>query len=115
MKILVLEDEPDLLDLYEQSLSLAGHEVLRARHGLEGIALLDQRPELILVDLMMPVMDGYQFIRHLRRSPQKDTPAIVLSAVATGAWSKHVGANGYIPKPFDYDALIATIDRFRAA
>lgn len=116
MRVLVLEDEPDLRALYRVNLSEAGHEVLTAANGAEGLGMLArQRPDVILVDLMMPVMDGYEFLQHLRRMPgHSRTPALVVSAVATGGYSTKLGADGFVAKPFDADELVSAVERYAA-
>ena len=116
MRVLVVDDEPDLRELYAVNLKEAGHEVLTAANGAEGLGLLKgTNPDVILVDLMMPVMDGYEFLHHLRKMPEhRGTPAIVVSAVATGAFSRKLGASGFVAKPFDADELVSVVERCAA-
>jgi CheY-like chemotaxis protein len=113
MRSLVVEDEPDLRALYSENLREAGHEVVTAANGAEGLgAVQRERPDVILVDLMMPVMDGYEFLQHLRRMPEhRDIPAVVVSAVATGGYSRRLGASGFVAKPFDVDELVSLVER----
>ena len=116
MRVLVVDDEPDLRQLYSLNLQEAGHEVLTAANGAEGLGLLKrEHPDVILVDLMMPVMDGYEFLQHLRNMPEHQrTPAIVVSAVATGGFSRKLGASGFVAKPFDADELVSVVERCAA-
>ena len=113
MRVLVVDDEPDLRELYAVNLEDAGHEVITASNGAEGLGLLKrEHPDVILLDLMMPVMDGYEFLHHLRKMPEhRGTPAIVVSAAATGGFSRKVGATGFVPKPFDADELVTVVER----
>lgn len=113
MRVLVVDDEADLRELYAVNLREAGHEVLTAANGAEGLGLLQrERPDVILVDLMMPVMDGYEFLQHLRRMPEHQrVPAIVVSAIATGGFSRKLGATGFVAKPFDADELVSVVER----
>jgi len=113
MRVLVVDDEPDLRALYALNLQEAGHEVLTASNGAEGLGLLTrEHPDVILVDLMMPVMDGYEFLQELRKMPEHQrTPTIVVSAVATGGYSRKLGATGFVAKPFDLDELVSVVER----
>lgn len=116
MRVLVVDDEPDLRELYSVNLQEAGHEVLTASNGAEGLGVVErENPDVVLVDLMMPVMDGYEFLHNLRRMPgHQGTPAIVISAVATGGFSTKLGASGFVAKPFDADALVSAVERCAA-
>ena len=115
MRILVVDDERDLRDLYSENLRDAGHEVLTAGNGAEGLGKLGWRPDVILLDLMMPIMDGYEFLDQLRRTPGHErTPAVVVSAISTGSWSTHRGATAFVGKPFDSDALLQLIEQHAA-
>ncbi len=114
MRVLVVDDEPDLRELYCVNLEEAGHEVLTASNGAEGLGVVEREsPDIVLVDLMMPLMDGYEFLQHLRRMPGlQRTPAIVVSAIATGGFSRKVGASGFVAKPFDADELVSVVERY---
>lgn len=116
MRILVVEDEPDLRALYQASLREGGHQVLTAANGAEGLGVVArERPDLVLLDLMMPVMDGYEFLQQLRRMPGRErTPAVVVSAVATGGYSRRLGADAFVSKPFDADELLSVVERYAA-
>jgi len=81
IKILVVEDETFLLDLYETKLEQSGYEVIKASNGEEGFSLaMLERPELILLDILMPKVDGYELLKKLKAdSKTKDIPAIIFS------------------------------------
>jgi len=108
-RVLVIDDEPDVRWLIRMSLERAGHEVLVAEDGLRGIALAQkQRPEIIVLDLMMPVMDGYAVLAELAKDPRTaEVPVVVLSARAIPDEAERAtsaGARRFLEKPFDPDA-----------
>jgi CheY-like chemotaxis protein len=84
-RVLVIDDEPDVRWLIRMSLERAGHEVIDAEDGLRGVALAQrQRPQIIVLDLMMPVMDGYAVLEALAKDDRTaSVPVVVLSARAT--------------------------------
>ena len=109
-RVLVIDDEPDVRWLIRMSLERAGHEVLDAEDGLRGIALaMKQRPEIIVLDLMMPVMDGYGVLAELAKDPRTAAiPVVVLSAKAIpdeAGRAAAAGAQRFLEKPFDPDEL----------
>ncbi len=115
--VLVVDDDPDILLTVEQILQSEGYTVLSARNGQEALNRLDvERPGVIILDLMMPVMDGFEFRRRLLEHPASATPVIVVSAdrdLARKAEALRV--HGYLGKPFDLDDLLAQVSRFVAA
>lgn len=109
--VLVVDDDPDILDAICDILDAEGYRIARARHGVEALAQVTaERPALILLDLMMPVMDGVAFAHALReRAPAWDVPILVISADGNPQRAASVGARGYLAKPFDIDALLAHV------
>jgi two-component system, chemotaxis family, chemotaxis protein CheY len=110
--ILVVDDDPDILDALSEILEAEGYEVDRARHGQEALARIDQRrPDLILLDLMMPVMDGWEFAHALRRREDVgQLPIVILSADRqAGAKARVVGARGFLAKPFELNELLRVV------
>ena len=110
--ILVVDDDPDILDALSEILEAEGYEVDRARHGQEALARVDRRrPDLILLDLMMPVMDGWEFAHALRRREDgAQIPVVVLSADRqAGAKARVVGARGFLAKPFELNELLRVV------
>lgn len=107
-KILVVEDIPDTRQMMVDLLDNLGHAVLEARDGVEGVRLaLTDRPDLILLDLMMPTASGDSALSFIRGTPDlSDIPIIVVSAhpdveqIAT-----QLGANSWLAKPIRYDEL----------
>jgi CheY-like chemotaxis protein len=120
-RVLVIDDEPDVCWLIRVSLERAGHEVLVAEDGLRGVALaMKQHPEVIVLDLMMPVMDGYGVLAELAKDPRTaDVPVMVLSARAIPEEAERAtraGAQRFLEKPFDPDDLAAELaDLLRAS
>ena len=119
-KILIAEDERDIRELITFTLRYAGHEVSQAANGEEALTLAKQViPELILMDVRMPKMTGYEACRHIKADDiLKNIPVVFLSAkgqeteIQTGL---EVGASDYILKPFAPDQLIKRVSEILAA
>lgn len=113
-KILVIEDEKGLLDLLRLRLEREGYQVLSARDGVEGLQVLwEQQPDLILLDIMMPRMNGWETCRRIRECC--DLPIIMVTALGTEqdkVRGLELGADDYLTKPFSMAELVA---RVRAA
>jgi two-component system KDP operon response regulator KdpE len=109
--ILVVDDEPPIVRLVRAKLQADGYAVVTAARGEEALALLeDQRPDLVVLDLMMPGMDGFETLRHIRE--QSQLPVIMLTARAGDAdklRGLQSGADDYVTKPFNPDELSARI------
>ena len=113
-KILIIDDEPDLVDLVTNRLVSNNFEVFSASNGEEGLARLnDINPDLLILDVCMPKMDGYTFIRELRQLEEGgDTPVIMLTAKdRMEDLFKIEGISDYVLKPFDSEVLIKTINK----
>ncbi|MFP2900200.1 response regulator [Corallococcus sp. 4LFB] len=112
-RILVVDDDLDLLQAYKEVLELDGHEVTLARNGFEALRLLKQglRPALILLDLLMPGMNAWSFrLRQLEDPALASIPVIVLYAQDVGARAMNaLGVDGLLEKPVDLDVLLATV------
>ncbi|MBN1579781.1 MAG: response regulator transcription factor [Anaerolineae bacterium] len=110
-KILVVEDDATLLDTLEYTLSRQEHEVFTATNGIEGLALARQEhPDLIILDLMLPGMDGLEVCRILRQ--EMIVPVIMLTARAEEVdkvVGLEVGADDYVTKPFGMRELLARV------
>lgn len=116
-KILYIEDHPAQRDIMAQMLELSGYEVAVASDGIEGVEQAHSwNPDLILMDLRMPRMDGFDAIRELRMGP--DTADIPIIAISAWASAKHkerameAGADEHFTKPVDLPRLLETISRF---
>ncbi|MGH2500106.1 MAG: response regulator [Candidatus Limnocylindria bacterium] len=111
LRVLAVDDDPALRRFYAALLNEEGHEVALAANGAEALAHLDWLPDLILLDLMMPVMDGYEFLRRLRQTPRgRDVPVLVLSAAIAPGRRTVPGAQAYLRKPFDFGTLVRTLE-----
>jgi CheY-like chemotaxis protein len=107
--ILVVDDDPDILYALSEALSEEGFSVQVAQNGQEALDLIGEAPPaLILLDLMMPVMDGREFGSRIRSSPDlANIPIIVLSAGRDAlSTAEDLDAAGYLGKPFDLSALL---------
>jgi DNA-binding response OmpR family regulator/DNA-binding CsgD family transcriptional regulator len=112
--ILCIEDEEDLRTDLADELESAGYRVLEASNGVEAVKLLErQRPDLVLCDITMPGLGGYDVLRTMReKGTLADVPFIFLTALADRAdvlVGKQAGADDYLVKPVDYDLLLASV------
>ncbi len=111
--ILVVEDDEAILRSIEQILADEGYAVVAASHGKEALELIERiPPRLILLDMKMPVMDGWEFAAayHQRHGPH--APILVLTAARdSAARAAEIAAAGYIAKPFDLDILLDLVRR----
>lgn len=112
--ILVVEDESDVVDLVRYHLKRAGFEVLVAGNGLEGLALARQnRPDLVVLDLMLPEMDGLTVCKTLKKDPETENiPVLVLTAKGEPEErirGLELGADDYVPKPFSPRELVLRV------
>jgi len=111
-RILLIDDDPGLLDVLSLSLEDAGHAVLRAADGLEGMNRLQgERPELVISDVNLPRLDGFALCRRLREA--RDTLPIILLTSRDGeideALGLELGADDYVTKPFSTRVLLARV------
>ena len=113
-RIVVIEDEPDILEVIRHNLTREGFRVSFAADGEEGYQMVvDQRPDLVLLDLMLPGMDGLEVCRRLKEDPATRSVPVVM-VTAKGEESDNVlglglGADDYVPKPFSPRELLARV------
>ncbi|HEX8821446.1 MAG TPA: response regulator [Archangium sp.] len=108
-KLLIVDDEVAILEALTDILSVEGYEVATAANGAEGLKRAGEaRPDLILLDLMMPVMDGQEMLRRLKESPDlRSIPVVVMSA---GRVTKsELQGSRFLAKPFELDDLLNTV------
>jgi CheY-like chemotaxis protein len=114
-RILIIDDEADVVDLVEYLLQRAGHEVLQARDGKEGLERVrNEKPDLIVLDIMMPEMDGYTMNQHLlANAAVSHIPVIVLTARGGLQDQSALAPNiqFHLEKPFDPQDLKDCIDK----
>ncbi len=109
-----MEDDADLREMMAQLLALEGFRAETVSNGREALEYLQRGdfPEVILLDLMMPVMDGWEFLRRQQQSPEfAAVPVVVLSAVDS-ARSSDLEDAAFLKKPLDFDRLLAMVRRY---
>ena len=110
--VLVVDDDPDILEALSEILEAEGFKIKKARNGLEALdRLAPEPPDLILLDLMMPVMDGWEFAKRMKQDSKPGSiPIIVLSADRNvNSKAKEIGAVGYLAKPFELNELLTMV------
>ena len=114
--ILVVDDDPIILDTVADALSLEGFAVLTATNGAEALEALarDARPpQLVLLDMRMPVLDGWGFMQAVRARGMRLSVVVMTAAEDARRWAREIGATGVLAKPFELDQLMAAVHRFR--
>jgi CheY-like chemotaxis protein len=117
-RVLVIDDDDDVADVLRQALTEEGYAVATVPHGAAALEILRlHEPEVILLDLRMPLMDGWSFAERYRTATGRaPAPLILISGVADiEIEARRVGADSYFRKPFDIDELIRAIEHARAA
>ena len=114
-KVLVVDDEEYIQHILNFSFGAEGYEVVTASDGEEGVSKAkDEKPDVIVMDIMMPKMDGYEACKQIKTDPQtKDIPVILLTAKGRDADRKlgsEVGADDYVVKPFSPGRLIERVE-----
>lgn len=112
--VLIVEDDPDLLSLVAMILRDAGYDVAAAEDGLQALARIEERmPGVILLDMRMPVMNGWEFAREYRARFARAAPIVVVTAAEDArARAQEIGADAWLEKPFDLDDVVRTVARF---
>jgi len=112
--ILVVDDEQDIVDLISYNLSKEGYEVATASNGTDAVELAQRlRPDLVILDIMMPGLDGFEVCRTLRQDPSMQSTAIVFLTAKAGEIDQilglELGADDYIQKPISPRVLLARV------
>lgn len=117
--IIYIEDNPFNMQLVQRAVSARGYQFLYATNGEEGLALIEsQRPQLILLDINLPDIDGYEIARRLRSHPNSELAKTPILAITANALSGDVkkalaaGCNDHMPKPISIRDLWDRLDRF---
>ena len=118
-RVLVVDDYPDARDMYRSYLELRGFDVVEAVNGIEALQrALDSAPDVIVMDLSLPVMDGLAMIRELRKRPAgAGVPILFLTTESDAeikAQAKAAGATGWLTKPFDPEQLVRVVKKVLA-
>ena len=110
-KVLVVDDEPALLDVVSQVLADEGYAVATARDGEHALRLAErERPDLVLMDVMMPRLDGRDTLRRLREHPDLRNVPVILTSAGIPSAQIESGVT-FLRKPFDLDRLLALVAR----
>src|SRR6476659_3748407 len=112
--VLIVDDDYDLVEGLRMVLERQGFRVLRATNGHEGkAAIYNQKPDLVILDMMMPRMGGYPVLEHFRGKP--DTPPIIMITANEGsrhkAYAEYLGVGDYIRKPFAMERLLEAVNK----
>lgn len=113
--ILIIDDDPDALSILETFLEARGHATRSAGSGEEGLLILEEAdPELVILDVMMPGMDGWEVARRIRRNPRHADVSILMLTARDSRQDRQageeVGVDRYLVKPVGLDALSGEID-----
>ena len=116
-RILTVEDNESIRKALKKGLELEGFEVCAVDDGLKALTSLKQPPlpDVILLDLLLPVMTGFEFLKEIKKDPTKPVakiPILVVSAVANKSLEIKSQVQGIFEKPFDFDELVEAIRRF---
>lgn len=115
-RVLVVDDETDIVSTVKYRLEFCEFEVITAANGKEGLEkAANEKPDIILLDISMPVMNGHEMLERLKNSPDvKDIPVIVVSAFSDAkdvAQAAKLGIADYVTKPFDFPDLMEKISK----
>jgi len=114
-EILVIDDDPDLREFLRLMLTSMGFEVTSAANGQQALDAIERHdPDLILLDMKMPVMDGWEFCRALESRNVRPPIVVLTAAPDPAARAAEAHADGWLGKPFEYEDLQATVRRFAA-
>ncbi len=113
-QVLVVDDEQAVREVVALALDYEGYAVVTAPHGKVALAVLRQtRPDVVLLDMRMPVMDGWEFARAYRATPGPHAPIVVMTAAEdAAAWARQIDADDVLAKPFDMDDLYRLVEEY---
>ena len=112
LHVLVVDDEPDIRATVAAMLEIEGYDVSEAANGADALHRVAERmPDVILLDMRMPILDGWGFAAELRRRGHR-TPIVVMTAARDAArWATEIAAAAFVAKPFGFDDLIRAVER----
>ncbi len=114
-RILLVDDDPEIVDSLRYALSAKGYEILVARDGNQGLAIAEREdPDLVILDMMMPKRSGFLVLEKLRRTRPVPMRIIMITANEGSrhkAYAEMLGVDDYIRKPFAMDRLVDSVDR----
>ena len=114
-RVLIADDEPALLKVLKLNLEMEGHETLLASDGETALRRIEQdQPDVVLLDVMMPVLDGWEVLKRLSTLELKKRPKVIVMTAKSGQHDREtgedLGADLYITKPFEMEDLIASVN-----
>lgn len=110
--ILVVDDDVSILSALAELLDMEGYPVATAANGAEALGSVEQmEPALVLLDMRMPVLDGWSFVQALEQRGVKPPILVMTAAQDARRWADEVGAQGYLAKPFDLTDVLDAIER----
>jgi CheY-like chemotaxis protein len=115
VRVLVVDDEPGIRETVTAMLEIEGYDVAEAKNGADALAQVEARqPDVILLDMRMPVVDGWAFAAELR-ARDLAIPIVVMTAARDAArWAGEIAATAFVAKPFGFDDLLQAVERARA-
>lgn len=116
-RILVVDDDTSIRSFVEMALDGEGYAVSTANNGAQALVVTGEvQPDLILLDMRMPIMDGWTFARRYRDQAGPHAPIVVITAATdAGERAAEIQADGYLGKPFDLDELLGLVSRYTAS
>ena len=114
--ILVVDDDLSILETVGAILAMEGYSVETATNGREALDKLGRaRPSLVLLDMRMPVLDGWGFAREMKARGETVPIVVMTAAQDARRWANEIGAAAYVPKPFEVPDLLDTVERLRGS
>ena len=115
-KILVVDDDPNILKTLQERLEMSGYNVISATNGKEGLqTALEEKPDVVLLDIIMPIMDGHEMLEALRSQPGGEMPSVIMftarSQMQDVSRANESGIDDYVVKPFDLGELLERIEK----
>ena len=113
--LLIVEDDPDILELLDTTLTFRGYRVIKARNGAEGLEVIQQqRPAVVIADIMMPRLEGFGLVHRIRLNPEtRDIPVVFITATYVAPedreFALNIGATRFIQKPVDLEHFLTTV------
>ena len=118
--VLVVDDEPQVVWVLQFSLEAEGYTTFAARDGVQALsAIAEHHPRLMLLDIMMPTMDGWSVLEEMMQLPREERPRVVvvsaMSNLRDRAKAAEMGADAFMPKPFNVDDLLVVLQELEEA
>jgi two-component system, OmpR family, KDP operon response regulator KdpE len=119
-RVLVVDDEPQVVWVLQFSLEAEGYTTFAARNGVQAMnAIAEHHPQVMLLDIMMPTMDGWSVLEEMMQLPREERPRVVvvsaMSNLRDRAKAAEMGADAFMPKPFDVDDLLVVLQGLEKA